>query len=59
MLQKIEDINLLKLMKDIKNMIAEDKLEFENEDYKIRISKSDSSIELEPLKKTPWSYGQG
>ena len=49
MLQKIEDIDLLKLMKDIKNMIAEDKLEFENEEYKIRISKSDSSIELEPL----------
>lgn len=51
MLQKIEDIDLLKLMKDIKNMISQDKLELKNEDYEIRISKSDSSINLEPLMK--------
>ncbi|WP_195572527.1 hypothetical protein [Clostridium paraputrificum] len=44
MLQKIEEINLLKLMKDIKNMILEDKLELKNEDYEIKISKSDNII---------------
>ena len=51
MLQKIEEINLLKLMKDIKNMILEDKLELKNEDYEIKISKSDNIINLEPLMK--------
>ena len=51
MLQKIEEINLLKLMKDIKNMISEDKLELKNEDYEIKISKSDNIINLEPLMK--------
>ena len=49
MLQKIEEINLLKLMKDIKNMILEDKLELKNEDYEIKISKSDNITDLEPL----------
>ena len=49
MLQKIEEINLLKLMKDIKNMISEDKLELKNEDYEIKISKSDNITDLEPL----------
>ena len=51
MLQKIEDINLLKLMKDIKAMISKNELELKDEDYEIRISKSDSSIDLEPLMK--------
>lgn len=51
MLQKIEDINLLKLMKDIKAMISKNELELKNEDYEIRISKSDDSIDLEPLMK--------
>lgn len=49
MLQKIEEINLSKLMKDIKNMISEDKLELKNEDYEIRISKSDNVTDLGPL----------
>lgn len=49
MLQKIEEINLSKLMKDIKNMISEDKLELKNEDYEIRISKSDNITDLGPL----------
>ena len=51
MLQKIEEINLSKLMKDIKNMISEDKLELKNEDYEIRISKSDNVTDLGPLMK--------
>ena len=51
MLQKIEEINLLKLMKDIKNMISEGKVELKNEDYEIKISKSDNIINLEPLMK--------
>ena len=42
MLQKIEEINLLKLMKDIKNMISEGKVELKNEDYEIRIRKNDN-----------------
>lgn len=49
MLQKIEEINLSKLMNDIKNMISEDKLELKNEDYEIRISKSDNVTDLGPL----------
>lgn len=48
MLQKIEEINLLKLMKDIKNMISEGKLELKNEDYKIKLSTSEDS-NLEPV----------
>ena len=51
MLQKIEEINLLKLMKDIKNMILEDKLELKNEDYEIKISKNNNITDLEPLMK--------
>lgn len=51
MLQKIEEINLLKLMKDIKNMISEGKLELKNEDYEIKISISDSITDLEPVMK--------
>lgn len=51
MLQKIEDINLLKLMKDIKNMISEGKLELKNKDYEIKISKSDNVTDLEPVMK--------
>ena len=49
MLQKIEEINLLKLMKDIKNMISEGKLELKNEDYEIKLSTSDSSTDLGPV----------
>lgn len=49
MLQKIEEINLLKLMKDIKNMILEGKLKVKNEDYEVKISKSDNITDLEPL----------
>ena len=49
MLEKIEDINLLKLMKDIKEMVSKEILEFTDEDYEIRMSKSDSSIDLTPL----------
>ncbi|MDO5516665.1 MAG: hypothetical protein Q4F66_03865 [Clostridium sp.] len=49
MLQKIEDINLLKLMKDIKKMISEGKLELKSEDYEIKISISDSVSDLEPV----------
>lgn len=49
MLQKMEDINLLKLMKDIKNMISEGRLELKNEDYEIKISISDNVTDLEPM----------
>ena len=49
MLQKIEEINLLKLMKDIKSMILEGKLNLKNEDYEVKISKSDNITDLEPL----------
>ena len=49
MLQKIEEINLLKLMKDIKNMISEGKLELKNEDYEIKLSKSESINDFEPV----------
>lgn len=49
MLQKIEDVNLLKLMKDIKNMIKEDKLEFKNDDYEIKLSKNSDVTNLSPL----------
>lgn len=49
MLQKIEEINLLKLMKDIKSMILDGKLKLKNEDYEVRISKSDNITDLEPL----------
>ena len=51
MLQKIEEINLLKLMKDIKNMISEGKVELKNEDYEIKISKNNNITDLEPLMK--------
>ena len=51
MLQKIEEINLLKLMKDIKNMISEGKVELKSEDYEIRIRKNDNITDLEPLMK--------
>lgn len=51
MLQKIEEINLSKLMNDIKNMISEDKLELKNDYYQIRISKSDNVTDLGPLMK--------
>lgn len=51
MLQKIEEINLLKLMKDIKNMISEGRLELKNEDYEIKLSTSDSVTDLEPVMK--------
>lgn len=51
MLQKIEEINLLELMKDIKSMISQGKLEFKNQDYEIRISKSNDIIDLKPLLK--------
>lgn len=51
MLQKIEEINLLKLMKDIKNMISEGRLELKNEDYEVKLSTSDSDADLEPVKK--------
>ena len=51
MLQKIEEINLVKLMKDIKNMILENKMELKNEDYEIKISKSNNITDLGPLMK--------
>lgn len=51
MLQKIEEINLVKLMNDIKNMILENKLELKNEDYEIKISKSNNITDLGPLMK--------
>lgn len=51
MLQKIEKVNLLKLMRDIKNMISEGKMELKNNDYEIKINKSDNIIDLEPLMK--------
>lgn len=51
MLQKIEEINLSKLMNDIKNMISEDKLELKNDYYQIRISKSNNVTDLGPLMK--------
>lgn len=49
MLQKIEEINLLKLMKDIKNMISEGRLELKNEDYEIKLSTSNNNTDLEPV----------
>lgn len=49
MLQKIEDINLLQLMKDIKSMILEDRTELKNEDYEIKIIKSNSTNDFTPL----------
>lgn len=49
MLQNIEDINLLKLMKDIKYMISEGKTEFSNEDYKIILSKNTNVNNLTPI----------
>lgn len=49
MLKKIEEINLLKLMKDIKNMISKGKTELKNEDYSIKISISEDITDLEPL----------
>lgn len=42
MIQKIEEVNLLKLMKDIRNMISQGKIELKNEDYEIRISISEN-----------------
>lgn len=49
MLQRMEDINLLQLMKDIKSMILEGKTELKNEYYEIKISKSNSANDLTPL----------
>lgn len=49
MLEKIEDINLLKLMKDIKNMISEKNLELKTDEYEIKISISDNVTDLEPV----------
>ena len=49
MLEKIEEINLLKLMKDIKNMISEDRLELKNDDYEIKLSTNDSITDLGPV----------
>ncbi|HCW53782.1 MAG TPA: hypothetical protein DG753_08615 [Clostridium sp.] len=49
MLKNIEEINLLKLMKDIKNMISEGNLELKSEDYEIKLSKSDIATDLEPV----------
>lgn len=49
MLQKIEEINLLKLMKDIRNMLSEGRLQLKNEDYEIRLNKNENITDLEPV----------
>lgn len=45
----IEDINILQLMKDIKNMISTEKTEFINSNYKIKLYKSENISSLEPI----------
>ncbi len=51
MFLKIEDVNLLKLMKDIKNILDQNKLELKSNDYEIKLNKFEGATYTEPIKK--------
>ena len=51
MLEKIQDINLLQLAKDIKNMIFNGELKTKTDDYELELEINNDYEKLEPLKK--------
>lgn len=51
MLEKIQDINLLQLAKDIKKMIFNGELKTKTEDYELELEINNDYEKLEPLKK--------
>ena len=51
MLQKIEDINLLKLANDIKYMVSNEKVKITTNDYELEIKFNNDFIDLKPLLK--------
>ena len=51
MLEKIEDINLLNLAKDIKEMISDGKLKIKTDDYQVELEVNNDFKELKALKR--------
>lgn len=51
MLKRIEEVNILQLMKDIKNMISNSIFESDSNNYKIKIFKQGENIDLNPVMK--------
>ena len=51
MLEKIQDINLLQLAKDIKKMIFNGELKTKTDDYELELEINNDYEKLEPLKK--------
>ena len=51
MLEKIEDINLLNLSKDIKEMISDGKLKIKTDDYQVELEVNNDFKELKALKR--------
>ena len=49
MLKTIEEVNILQLMKDIKNMISNRVFELNSNNYEIKLFKEGRNIDLQPL----------